>query len=713
MQNGGGNLLLFWLCIHSTSPINLAMNSRSELVRIRWALVGILGMLGAASCRAKESVPPQATPVPTATDAAPARHAPPASDPPAQEPPGLPLLDIPHNMTLNHFSARAMLRCSANRPIVELRWQSRLYDQRIAARYFILGHICGYENDEQTGPFASFFISERPDILSAHQAAVGHFQKGERHGRWKTWFPDGTVQAELGYLAGMLDGPYRWRHDDGTTSEGVFSKGHRSGPWSAYNPNGSLRVRGNFEGGQPHGVFTYWHGNRVVSASGRFEHGQRVGRWSGSHAAGGPSFTIDYAEGKAAEITCQSSSGGPEPPVEHDVFGRDCPTTSEPPPFYLPPSPFDGKPPLHMTHEARTRPRYWALCEAGQLWACRRATVGALQTGRPSPERDRAVRGLTALCRRDAASCTALRLALDDEERALQQELNEIGCEMSDGHSCSNLAEVARGKGLWAEADAYTEKACRAKTRADWNACHNWRVKLLNASDVKGSARVDKLACNAGSVESCERVKVGVVGARVLGALKRDCSAGDGVACAEIADRYNNGRYWTSRRPDRAAGLAYQKKACRAGHSASCMTAYGGLRSSDPPPAELKSATEALVYAWETHDDSGAAELLQSLSKRHPELTQRWSTPRRARLEYTACYTRDDAARCAAAAQWLSDAGFPGEATDALRRGCRASGSPSMCQYLQTPRALPDRPVLPFEIGPPRITVVLGAAPGP
>jgi len=662
-------------------------------------------MLGAASCRAEESVPPQATPVSTATDAALAVPAPPASDPPAQKPRGLQLLDIPQNLTLNHFSARTMLRCPAKRPIIELRWQSRLYDQRIAARYFILGYICGDENHDETGPFASFFVSERPDILSAHQSAVGHFKKGQRDGRWKTWFPDGTVQAEFGYLAGVLDGPFRWRHDDGTTSEGVFSKGHRSGSWSAYYPNGSQRIRGFFNGGQAHGVFTYWHANRVVSASGRFEHGRRVGRWSGSHAAGGPSFTIDYVEGKAAEITCQSSSGDPEQPVEHEVFGQDCPTSSEPPPFYLPPSPFDGQPPRYMTAEARSRPRYLALCEAGQLWACRRATLAALQTGRPSPERDGAVRGLTALCRRDAASCSALGLALNDEERALKQQLDEIGCDKSNGQSCSNLAEMARRERRWAKADAYTEKACRAKTRANWNACHNWRVKLLNASDVKGAARVDKLACKVGSVESCERVKVAVVGARVLGALKQDCNAGDGVACAEIADRFNHGRHWTSRRSDPAAGFAYQKKACRAGHSQSCWTAYHRLRSFDPPPFELKSATEALIYAWETHDDSRAAELLESLSKRHPETTQRWSTPRRARLEYTACYTRGDGQQCAAAAQWLSDAGFSREATDALRRGCRASGSPSMCQYLQTPRALLDRPVLPFEVGAPRVTV--------
>lgn len=693
------------------------MRLGSEVMRIGCALALTVA---SASCRSEEPAPPRTTPVPAAPDAAsaipapPAPPAPPAAEQRAREPPGLPLLDLPHNGTgLNHFSARAMLRCPANRPVVELRWPSRLYDERIHARYFILGYACGDENDELTGPFVSFFVSERPDIISVFRAAVGHLEKGERHGQWKTWFPDGTVQAELGYRVGVLDGAYRWRHDDGTTSEGTFIKGQRTGLWSEYFPSGSPRARGLFEGGQPHGAWSYWHDNRVMSASGSFEHGRRVGRWSGSDTAGRPSFTIDYVEGKAAKISCWSSSGDPEQPVEHEVFGQDCPTSSEPPPFYLPPSPFDGKPPLQMTSEARSRPRYWALCDAGQLWACRRATVGALQTRTPSPERDRAVRGLTALCERDAASCTALGLALDDEARALSLNLAEIGCQKSDGPSCSKLAEVARTKKAWAEADAYAERACRGKTRPNWNACHNWRAKLLGASDVKGAARVDKLACEAGSVDSCRRVKVAVVGARVLGALKRDCSSGDGVACAELAGRYNSGTYWTDGRRDSAAGLAFQKRACRAGHSESCMIVYARLRSSDPPPAELASAVEALVYVWETYEDPGAADLLQSVLERHPEIAKQWTTPRRARLGYTECYARGDAERCAAAAQWLSDQGFVGEAKDALRRGCRASGSPTMCQYLQTPRALFDRPALPFEVGSPRVSVTSGATPPP
>lgn len=64
---------------------------------------------------------------------------------------------------------------------------------------------------------------------------------GLRQGRWVYYHPDGNLQAEATYVAGLEEGPYRVYRENGAPYYiGQYKDGVPTGTWEVYDPEGNL-----------------------------------------------------------------------------------------------------------------------------------------------------------------------------------------------------------------------------------------------------------------------------------------------------------------------------------------------------------------------------------------------------------------------------------------------------------------------------------------
>lgn len=107
------------------------------------------------------------------------------------------------------------------------------------------------------------------------------FVEGEPAGRWRSWYPDGTLESETWPDPG--DGEAHessWWYPSGRlSSRGETVRGVRHGSWTAWYEDGTRRWEGRFVGGHREGPFTYWHADGSVEARGQYRADVRVGEW--------------------------------------------------------------------------------------------------------------------------------------------------------------------------------------------------------------------------------------------------------------------------------------------------------------------------------------------------------------------------------------------------------------------------------------------------
>ncbi|NIL97476.1 MAG: hypothetical protein GTO53_07635 [Planctomycetales bacterium] len=80
----------------------------------------------------------------------------------------------------------------------------------------------------------------------------------EKHGEWRTWYPNGQMQVHGFY-----------EHD---RPSGELS-------WSWWYPNGQKAVEGAYDQGQQHGSWTWWHQNGQKKLAGKYAMGEPSGKW--------------------------------------------------------------------------------------------------------------------------------------------------------------------------------------------------------------------------------------------------------------------------------------------------------------------------------------------------------------------------------------------------------------------------------------------------
>ncbi|MGB6041645.1 MAG: hypothetical protein WBF93_00695 [Pirellulales bacterium] len=80
----------------------------------------------------------------------------------------------------------------------------------------------------------------------------------EKHGEWRTWYPNGQAQVE---------GTYKHDRPSGESS------------WSWWYPNGQKAVEGSYEAGQQNGTWTWWHQNGQKKLAGSYIVGEPSDKW--------------------------------------------------------------------------------------------------------------------------------------------------------------------------------------------------------------------------------------------------------------------------------------------------------------------------------------------------------------------------------------------------------------------------------------------------
>ena len=93
---------------------------------------------------------------------------------------------------------------------------------------------------------------------------IGRYNEGEKHGRWRSWHPNGTL-----------------------ATDGTFVRGKRVGPHADWNPDGSPRWLRTYDAqGELHGVEKWWHVTGEPLGVAEYVHGQHVGTWKQWRADG-------------------------------------------------------------------------------------------------------------------------------------------------------------------------------------------------------------------------------------------------------------------------------------------------------------------------------------------------------------------------------------------------------------------------------------------
>jgi antitoxin component YwqK of YwqJK toxin-antitoxin module len=78
----------------------------------------------------------------------------------------------------------------------------------------------------------------------------------QRHGRWRTWYSNGQMEAT-----------------------GFFQFGRESGDFTWWHAHGQEAVKGTYVDGRPDGKWTWWHPNGQKATDGQYSHGEMVGLW--------------------------------------------------------------------------------------------------------------------------------------------------------------------------------------------------------------------------------------------------------------------------------------------------------------------------------------------------------------------------------------------------------------------------------------------------
>lgn len=78
--------------------------------------------------------------------------------------------------------------------------------------------------------------------------STGLLVGGKRQGKWQFFYPNGQVQVEAIYRAGVEDGAYRSYRENGVPYFlGLYIGGQRAGIWEFYDQEGNLSGRKNYD----------------------------------------------------------------------------------------------------------------------------------------------------------------------------------------------------------------------------------------------------------------------------------------------------------------------------------------------------------------------------------------------------------------------------------------------------------------------------------
>ncbi len=91
-------------------------------------------------------------------------------------------------------------------------------------------------------------IAEEHFHLTGELKMKGPLKNNERHGKWKSWFTDGTLWSEGTFENGMrIDSAISYHPNGKVSMRGLYQNGKMVGVWKVYDENGVLIGEKNYK----------------------------------------------------------------------------------------------------------------------------------------------------------------------------------------------------------------------------------------------------------------------------------------------------------------------------------------------------------------------------------------------------------------------------------------------------------------------------------
>lgn len=253
-------------------------------------------------------------------------------------------------------------------------------------------------------------------------------------------------------------------------------------------------------------------------------------------------------------------------------------------------------------------------------------TIEALSVSGTLADRARAGELLEAACvKGEAARCAQLADALMDGlvvdvDWVRAATLREQLCTQNHARACYSLAgQVVGGDGVAESAKRANELYLKACELGEPDAC-GWAASRLKRPELAQRAfDLDRAACESGIIDRCvssehTRKADGVTGAvpaeawkRALAALERECSAGDGERCGQLAYAHERGLGGLAQNMERVRAL--REIACTLGDAYWCSAVAAAHEKGDGVPLDAPKALPLRKRACELGDGGSCAEL--------------------------------------------------------------------------------------------------------
>jgi antitoxin component YwqK of YwqJK toxin-antitoxin module len=149
--------------------------------------------------------------------------------------------------------------------------------------YYPDGGLCissHYSQGVQSGRYEEFW--ERNQQGEQQVKRLGAYQNGLAHGEWKEWHPGGLLKRSLRYRAGAPQGQEVSYHDDRdgqicVDQIGKYRRGERYGKWESYYPDGTLKRSEQLAHGLCNGPCISYHPNGEIASEEPYSNDLREG----------------------------------------------------------------------------------------------------------------------------------------------------------------------------------------------------------------------------------------------------------------------------------------------------------------------------------------------------------------------------------------------------------------------------------------------------
>lgn len=175
-----------------------------------------------------------------------------------------------------------------------------------------------YENSERTGDWIFYHLNGEIEHKGKYVDGLPqgrwtwyfdtgvlrreeYYRRGKEDGRSVEYDEDGEVISEGEYISGYKEGEWFYHVGD-HTEKGSYRDGERTGDWIYEYPDGALNYQGEYVAGLAIGKHRWYHPNGQVKKEGKFRSGVRVGTWKTYDENGIVELVVKYKNGLEYKI---------------------------------------------------------------------------------------------------------------------------------------------------------------------------------------------------------------------------------------------------------------------------------------------------------------------------------------------------------------------------------------------------------------------------